>query len=103
MINLDKYFNEGIKVKLFGKEITLLQPTAKQYNEISKLEAKFVGLKNEEEAYKIRSEITLKILNNNAEGVKFTKVDIEMIPVKLQLAINNKVAGYVYELENDPN
>jgi hypothetical protein len=103
MIDLDKYFNEGIKVKLFGKAITLLQPTAKQYNQISKLEARFVGLENAEEAYKIRSEITLKILNNNAEGIKFTNEDVDKVPVKLQLAINNKVAGYVYELENDPN
>lgn len=99
MINLDEYINDGIKVKLNGKEVTVKQLTARLAKEINKLEA---GM-NEENSYEIRAKVTLKFLNNNVEGVLFTEKDIENIPVKLQTTICGEVSKFVYDLKNNPN
>ena len=99
MIDLDKYMDEGIRIKLFGKEVTLKQLTAKLATDIGELESDIT----EGNAYQNRAKITLKILNNNAEKVTFKLEDIEKIPVKLQTSISNEVFKYIYKLENDPN
>ena len=99
MINLDEYINDGIKVKLNGKEVTVKQLTARLAKEINKLES---GI-NEENSYETRAKVTMKFLNNNVEGVLFTEKDIENIPVKLQTTICSEVSKFVYDLKNNPN
>lgn len=99
MINLDKYIEEGIQVKLRGKEVTILQLTAKLSREVGKLESNI----DKGDGYDNRAQITLKILNNNKEGIKFTQEDVDAIPVKLQVAIGNEIAKFTYQLMNDPN
>ena len=99
MLDLDKLIREGIEIKLNGKVINVRQLTVKQAKEIDKLQSEM----NEKNAYEKRTQITKIILNNNLENVRFSDVDIEKIPVKLQVAIHNELNKYVYDLSNDPN
>ena len=99
MLDLDKLMTTGLKVKILGKEITVLEPTAKQFKRIDKLQSEMT----DESALEKRAEITKLILNNNAEGIKFTDEDIEKIPVKLQVLIHTQMSGFIYKIVNDPN
>lgn len=99
MLDLDKLMATGLEVKILGKEITVLEPTAKQFKRIDKLQSEMT----DENALEKRAEITKLILNNNAEGIKFTDEDIEKIPVKLQVLIHTQMSGFVYKIMNNPN
>ncbi len=99
MLDLDKLMNQGIEIRLFDKDITLLQPTAKVAMEIDKIQSEM----NEENAYDKRIEITKIILNNNSEKIKFTEEEVRTIPVKLQVSIHQEISKFVYNLRNDPN
>ncbi|MDD6796294.1 MAG: hypothetical protein PUE01_12970 [Clostridiaceae bacterium] len=99
MLDLDKLMTTGLEVKILGKEITVLEPTAKQFKRIDKLQSEMT----DENALEKRAEITKLILNNNAEGIKFTDEDIEKIPVKLQVLIHTQMSGFVYKIMNNPN
>ena len=99
MINLDEIMEQGFELKLNGKVVTIKQLTIKQAKKIDKLQSEM----NEKNAYDKRAEITLALINNNKEGIKFTEEDIENMPVKLQVAIHNEVNKYMYDLANDPN
>lgn len=99
MLDLDKLMNEGIEVKILGNQVTVLQPTIKDSKIIDKLQSEM----NEENAYEKRAAITKVILNNNAEGIKFSDEDINEIPVKLQTALHIEINKFVYDLTNSPN
>lgn len=105
MLDLDKYLNDGVDIKLFGKEVTLKMLTYKDTVEIGKLEEE---MRKEditaEKANDIRAKITLIMLDNNAQNIKFDINQIKnKMPVKLQVALANLVAKFIYKLENDPN
>lgn len=99
MLDLDKLINQGVEIKLFDKEITLLQPTAKTAERIDKLQAEM----NEKNAYEKRKDITKIILNNNVEKINFTDEQINKIPVKLQVTIHQEINKFVFDLVNNPN
>lgn len=99
MLDLDKLMNEGIEVKILGKQVTVLQPTIRDSKTIDKLLSEM----NEKNAYEKRISITKVILNNNAEGIKFSDEDINKIPVKLQTALHIEINKFVYDLTNSPN
>ena len=96
MLDLDKLMATGLEVKILGKEITVLEPTAKQFKRLDKLQSEMT----DENALEKRAEITKLILNNNAEGIKFTDEDIEKIPVKLQVLIHTQMSGFVYKINH---
>lgn len=99
MINLDEYLNQSVDIKINGEVVEVLQPTAKMTKEISKLE----GEMTEENYLDTKSKITLKILNNNSSGKKFTVNEIDQIPFKLQDLIIKRITSMVYEADKDPN
>ncbi|MDD6794617.1 MAG: hypothetical protein PUE01_04275 [Clostridiaceae bacterium] len=99
MLDLDKIIEQGFELKLNGKIATVKQLNIKQAKKIDKLQSEM----NEKNAYDKRAEITLILINNNKEDIKFTEEDIEDMPVKLQVAIHNEVNKYMYDLANDPN
>lgn len=99
MINLDEIMEQGFELMLGGKKVTILQLNIKQAKQIDKLQSEM----KEDNAYEKRAEITLALINNNKEGIKFTENDIKNVPVKLQVQIHNEVNKYMYKLANDPN
>lgn len=99
MINLDAIIESGVNIKFKGKEITVKGLNITQAKAIDKLQSEMT----EENAYEKREEITILLLNNNAEGVVYTKKDIHDMPIKLQVMLQNEVTKYMYNVANDPN
>lgn len=99
MLDLDKLICEGFELKLNEKIVTIKQITIAQAKKIDKLQQEM----NEENAYDKRVEITLTLLNNNVEKVKFSKEEVENIPIKLQVKIHQEINKFIYDSINDPN
>lgn len=99
MINLDEVIEQGVELQLNGKKVTVKQLTIKVAKEIDKLQSEM----NDKNAYEKRKAMTLALINNNKEGIKFTDDDVDKIPLKLQVEIHNQVNKFVYDLANDPN
>lgn len=99
MLDIDKYLNQSIKIKLNGEVIELHQPTARMTKKIGQLEKKMT----EENYLDIKSEIVAIILNNNASSKTFSIDQVDDIPFKLQDLIIKEVTSMVYEADNDPN
>lgn len=102
-IDIDKYLRQTITIKIQGKEIGIMQPTAELTQRIAEIEEKALKSKNTSEGLNYGMEITLLILNNNNKNIEFTMEDIKKIPFKLQNIIKEKIRDMVYEINNDPN
>lgn len=101
-IDIDKYINQTINIKIDGKEVGIKQPTAEMTQRIAEIEDKALKSKTSE-GLNYGMEITLLILNNNDKNIEFTMEDIKKIPFKLQNIIKEKIRDMVYEINNDPN
>ena len=99
MLDLDKLIAEGFELKLNNKVVTIKQLTISQAKKIDKLQAET----DENNAYDKRAEITLILINNNVENIKFTKEEVENIPIRLQVKIQQEINKFVYDTVNDPN
>ena len=99
MLDLDKLIAEGFELKLNNKVVTIKQLTISQAKKIDKLQAEM----DEKNAYDKRAEITLILINNNVENIKFTKEEVENIPIRLQVKIQQEINKFVYDTVNDPN
>lgn len=102
-IDIDKYLRQTITIKIQGKEIGIMQPTAELTQRIAEIEEKALKSKNTSEGLNYGMEITLLILNNNDKNIEFTMEDVKKIPFKLQNIIKEKIRDMVYEINNDPN
>lgn len=119
MINLDEILKQGVEIQFLGKQFSIMQPTVTMVKEMAKKEEQLNKIAMQElehqkdnkkpkadvnKSYDLRSEITLMILNNNNKNFKFTLDDVKNnLPLKIQMAIYNEVAGYIYDIKNDPN
>ena len=99
MLDLDKLIAEGFELKLNNKVVTIKQLTISQAKKIDKLQTEM----DEKNAYDKRAEITLILINNNVENIKFTKEEVENIPIRLQVKIQQEINKFVYDTVNDPN
>lgn len=99
MIDLDKYLNQSIKIKIKGEIIEVLQPGAAMTKKISKLEKSIT----EENYLEVKSEIAHMVLNNNSSNKKFTVEEVDNIPYKLQDLITKEITSMTYKADNDPN
>lgn len=99
MIDLDKYLNQSIKIKIKGEIIEVLQPSAAMTKKISKLEKSIT----EENYLEVKSEIAHMVLNNNSSNKKFTLEEVDNIPYKLQDLITKEITSMTYKADNDPN
>lgn len=102
-IDIDKYLRQTITIKIQGKEVGIMQPTAELTQRIAEIEEKALKSKNTSEGLNYGMEITLLILNNNDKNIEFTMEDVKKIPFKLQNIIKEKIRDMVYEINNDPN
>lgn len=102
-IDIDKYLRQTITIKIQGKEVGIMQPTAELTQRIAEIEEKASKTKKTSEGLNYGMEITLLILNNNDKNIEFTMEDVKKIPFKLQNIIKEKIRDMVYEINNDPN
>ena len=75
MLDLDRYINNSIKVKIFGEELEILEPSVQMIMQIDRIESK--KKKDEKEAV---LEIAELFLNHNCQGRKFTKEELKKLP-----------------------
>ncbi|MEG1256901.1 hypothetical protein [Clostridium sp.] len=99
MLDLDKYLNQSIEIKINGEVIGVFQPSARMTKEIAELENSIT----EENYLDIKSKVIHKLLNNNASGKTFTIEEVDNIPFKLQDLITKEVTSMVYKADKDPN
>lgn len=99
MLDLDKYLNQGLDIKINGEVVSVKQPTAAMVKEIRKIENSTNG-KNDLDN---KSKITQLLLDNNTSGKKFTIEDVDKIPFKVQDIIMGEIFKFIAEADNDPN
>ena len=99
MLDLDKYLNQGVDIKINGSVVTVKQPTASMVKEIRKIE----NSTNEKNDLDNKSKITMLLLNNNTSGKMFSSNEVDEIPYKLQDLIIAEIFKFVAEADNDPN
>ncbi|MGL4730326.1 MAG: hypothetical protein ACRCW0_01925 [Clostridium sp.] len=99
MLNLDKYLNQSIQIKINDEVINILQPSASMTRKIAELEKNMT----EENYLDSKSQRTHMILNNNSSNKKFTSEEIDKIPYKVQDLIMEEITNMIYEADKDPN
>lgn len=98
MLDLDRYINNSIKVKIFGEELEILEPSVQMIMQIDRIESE--KKKDEKEAV---LEIAELFLNHNCQGRKFTKEELEKLPYEALYHLNLEVSTLRYKAEEDPN
>ena len=99
MLDLDKYLNQGLDIKIDDKVVTVKQPTAAMVKEIRKIE----NTTTEKNDLDNKTKITQLLLDNNTSGKKFSSGEVDKIPFKVQDIIIAEIFKFVAEADNDPN
>lgn len=97
MLDLDRYINNSIKVKIFGEELEILEPSVQMIMQIDRIESE---KKDEKEAV---LEIAELFLNHNRQERKFTKEELKKLPYEALYHLNLEVSTLRYKAEEDPN
>lgn len=99
MIDIDKYLNRSIDIRIFGEVLTVLEPTVKS----QKIIAELTKATTAENLQEMNSKITLEILNNNSNERIFTIADADKLTTKAQVAICNEAFSMINSADSDPN
>lgn len=99
MLDLDKYINNTISVKLKRQEIHVKEPTIAMIGKIDAIED---GV-NKENAREKRVEIAAMMLSYNEEGRKIKEEELMEMPYEAVIAVINTVAKMRLEADKDPN
>lgn len=99
MLDLDKYINNEITVKLYGKELHVFEPSIKMIEEIDKLE-KNMDKNNSRE---IRVKVAAIMLSHNKEGTEIREEEVKKLPYEAVIAVINTLASMRLEADQDPN
>ncbi|MBS4535835.1 hypothetical protein GOQ29_09430 [Clostridium sp. D2Q-14] len=94
MIDIDKYIDRTIALKINGEVIKIQEPSIKLIKKFTALD----GLEDDEILDK-QSELVTEILNNNTSAKKFKVNDIDKLPVSAIKAIIESIV----EVDQDPN
>lgn len=99
MLDLDKYINNSMKIKIFGGEYDILEPTIRMNMEIDRIESDLTT-KN---LHRKRIETAVILLNNNKQGKKFTAEELKSVPFEALSRLIAEIALFRLEAESDPN
>lgn len=99
MLDLDKYINNSIQIKLFGKVYDILEPTVAMTMEVTRLEEDL----DAENQHEKRIESAILLLNHNKQGKKFTKEEISALPFEALTRVIAEVALLRLKADKDPN
>jgi hypothetical protein len=78
VLDLDQYMNNSVKIKLFGKEYDVFEPTVGMILEMDQLEADL----SEDNVYEKRIDACLLLINHNRQGREFTADEIKKLPLE---------------------
>lgn len=99
MLDLDKYIDNRLEIKIFGKKITVKEPTPRMFSELRKIE-KDITAENTAEK---RVQTAVLFLNNNCEGEQFTEEQINNVPYVAVDLFCKEVVAMREKADEDPN
>ena len=99
MLDLDKYIENELEVKIFGKKVHVKEISARMMSRINMIEKGMTPGNIGEK----RTEVAVVVLNNNREGVTFEEKDFENIPYVVVDKITEEVSKMKKRVEGDPN
>lgn len=99
MLDLDKYINNSMRVKLFGKEYDVLEPTVSITMKIDEIEKNL----SEENLHQKRLESAVLLLSNNQQGRKFTEEELTQLPFEALTRVIAEIVIFRFKADSDPN
>lgn len=99
MLDLDKYINNSIRIRLFGEEYDILEPTIAMNMQMKKIEEDLT----EENLHKKRIESGMLLLNHNKQGKTFTEDELSKLPFEALTRVIAEVALLRLRADQDPN
>lgn len=99
MLDLDKYINNSMRVKLFGKEYDILEPTIAMSMKMDEIENDL----SEENLHQKRLESGILLLSNNKQGHKFTEDELKRLPFEALTRVIAEIVVFRLKADSDPN
>lgn len=99
MLDLDKYINNSIKIKMNGEVYDILEPTIAMNMEINRIEEDLTS----ENLHEKRIETAKLLMSNNRQGKEFTKEELKKIPFEALSAAIAEIAFMRLKADKDPN
>lgn len=99
MLDLDRYVNNSIPIKLFGEEYDILEPTMEMVMEVDRIEADLTV----QNLHQKRIETALLFLNNNKQGKQFIESDLKKIPFEGITRLIAEISILRLDAEKNPN
>ena len=91
--------NNSVKLKLFGKEYDVFEPTVGMILEMDQLEADM----SEDNVYEKRIDACLLLINHNRQGREFTADEIKKLPLEAVIRLIAEVSALRLKADTDPN
>lgn len=99
MLDLDKYINNSIQIRLFGEEYDILEPTIKMIMEMNRIESNLT----EEDMHKKRLEAGVLLLSYNRQGKEFTEDELAKMPFEALTRVLAEISLLRLKADSDPN
>lgn len=99
MLDLDKYINNSIQIKLFGAEYDVLEPTIKMTMEVDRIESDLT----KENLHKKRLETGVLLLSHNKQGRIFTEEELSELPFEALTRVLAEITVLRLKADADPN
>lgn len=99
MLDLDKYMDNSVKIRLFGVEYDVMEPTMEMVMKVDKLEEDL----NADNMKDKHVDLLLLFMNHNKQGKTFTKEEVCKLPYEAIMNVIGEVTSMRYAAEEDPN
>ena len=99
MLDIDKYINNSIQIRLFGEEYDILEPTIKMIMEMNRIESNLT----EEDMHKKRLEAGVLLLSYNRQGKEFTEDELAKMPFEALTRVLAEISLLRLKADSDPN
>lgn len=99
MLDLDRYINNSIKIKLLGKEYDILEPTMEMVMQVDRIEKDLTA----ENIHAKRIETALLLLNHNKQKKVFKEEELKKIPFEGITRLIAEISILRADAEKDPN
>lgn len=99
MLDLDRYINNSMKIKLLGEEYDILEPTIGMNMELNRIEADI----NQENLHRKRIESAKLLMSHNRQKKTFTEEELKQIPFEGLSRLLAEIALFRLEADENPN
>lgn len=99
MLDLDAYINNSTKIRLFGEEYDILEPTIGMTMEVDRIESDI----NTENLHEKRLETAVLFLNHNRQGKRFSLEELKKIPFEGLSRLLAELSLFRLKADQDPN